>query len=680
MDAVKKVYQYAEPNLSLVGWMGAIGFPLYYLIWQYIYPQPYEDLLLRSVCSVMLLVLALREFLPATLQRYMPYYYLGCVAVCLPFFFSYMLFKNHWSTVWAMSFMASIFLHVLLVHETRVMLAQAFVAVGFAYLFAGDLNMVNYNPAPDVVWPYTPIFLFTYVFGNLFYFRNQVEHEAKVAIAKSFGAGIAHEMRNPLSALKASVDVVNSSLPDVSHQDEEVKMSKQNVQVIKEILNNADVIINNGNEAIDLLLTSIDQNRVSRSTFVRHSAAEVVEDTLESFSYPGVHSKNLVSLHIEHDFDYFGSDVLLKYALYNLLKNAFYYQNSEDFSITVTLAVHHDVNTITVRDTGVGIEPKKLQHIFKDFYTSGKSSSHGLGLPFCKRVMHSFGGSISCQSEYGEWTEFTLFFPNYVSEQVSHIKHDLMKDKAIVYIGEDAKIMRKLNEDAFYSGFKMIRWSYSEASAREEFEFEYDLIFVDLDGLNEAQFKHLESKLHFTEAKLVYLFEPNRVYHDAFNRYLTFYPLEKQRVISEGIALIDEVIFDSREGNRNLIPRKRPTAAKRIMIADDNSSLRSLTAILLSKQGYQVIEAQDGNDVLEKLDQEPVDLVIMDIEMPKLDGFDTTQKIRHSQQSYANVPIVGHTGDNRKETMARIKEVGMNDYLIKPADKEHLFDKISEYL
>ena len=111
-----------------------------------------------------------------------------------------------------MSFMASVFLHVLLVHQTRIMLLQAAISLLFAFI---TVYGFNFSLAMEkIVWPYLPIFLFTYVFGNLFYFRNQVEHESKVSIAKSFGAGIAHEMRNPLSALKASsVSYTHLTLP-----------------------------------------------------------------------------------------------------------------------------------------------------------------------------------------------------------------------------------------------------------------------------------------------------------------------------------------------------------------------------------------------------------------------------------------------------------------------------------
>ncbi|MCG6451054.1 ATP-binding protein, partial [Vibrio parahaemolyticus] len=152
-------------------------------------------------------------------------------------------------------------------------------------------------------------------------------------------------------------------------------------------------------------------------------------------SYKRALDRQAVTLNAINDFDYFGSETLLKFALYNLLKNAFYYQNSEHFHIEVTLITRGQENLIIVRDNGVGIAPDRLDDIFKDFYTFGKNGSYGLGLPFCRKVMKSFGGNIRCASVLGEWTEFTLSFPQYHSERVSHIKLDLMKNKSVLYVG-----------------------------------------------------------------------------------------------------------------------------------------------------------------------------------------------------------------------------------------------------
>ena len=88
LESVRKVYQYAEPNLTLVGWMGLLGFPTYYYVWSYLFPQPYESLTLRLFCSFLFAIIAFRHALPKHIQRYMPQYYLISIAICLPYFFS----------------------------------------------------------------------------------------------------------------------------------------------------------------------------------------------------------------------------------------------------------------------------------------------------------------------------------------------------------------------------------------------------------------------------------------------------------------------------------------------------------------------------------------------------------------------------------------------------------------
>ncbi|NAX23127.1 ATP-binding response regulator [Vibrio sp. V39_P1S14PM300] len=679
MDVIRKIYQYAEPNLSLVGWMGFIGFPIYYYVWGYVFPEAYESAGLRGFCALLLLGLALREHLPGYLKKYLPYYYVAVITICLPFFFSFMMFMNDWSTVWVMSFMASIFLHILLVHETKVMLMQAILSVFVAFLLSYFINDGRVDTI--VVWPYVPIFLFTYIFGNLFYFRNQVEHETKVSIAKSFGAGIAHEMRNPLSALRTSVDVLETLIPNRKADPKTIyELSEAEVERVHEVLRSADEVIKNGNETIDLLLTSIDQNRVSRSTFIKHSIEKVVRESLDSFTYSNSNVSDNVKLVVEQDFDYFGSDTLMKYALYNLLKNAFFYQKDSDFEVIITITSANGVNQLRFYDNGAGIEPDKLDHIFKDFYTSGKNGSFGLGLPFCKRVMSAFGGSIHCVSSFGKWTEFCLLFPPYQSEIIDNIKHEIMRSKSLLYVGDHSLVSRKLNELSFYSGFTLTSLSIQDAIELEEYEFEFDLIIVDLDCCRELEYRQLESKLTFTEAKIAFLFENHKKYHDQFSRYLTFYPVERSALLEDSAGVIEKLVFESPEPDRNVLPRKTNQFGKRVLIADDNDSVRSFTAILLNKQGYQVTEATNGEEVIQALNSTPIDLILMDLEMPIMNGFDTTSRIRCSSQTYSNVPIVGHTGDNREDTLFRIREAGMNDYLIKPTDKNRLLDKLEHYL
>ena len=455
MNAIRKVYQYAEPNLTLVGWMGFVGFPIYYVVWEFLFPQPYENLSLRLACSVLFFGIIFRNRVPFDWRKYLPAYYQVAITLCLPCFFFYMLLMNNWSNVWVMSFMSAIFLHILLVHVTKVMFDQTFAGIGIATFCAWVAQGFYLELTMD--WTHVPIFLFIYLFGNLFYFRNQVEHENKVSLAKSFGAGIAHEMRNPLSGLLTSIDVMQSILPNPKSGDHkgQYALSNEDVIQLREVGDEAMEIIHSGNETIDLLLTSIDENRVSRSTFKKHSAQAVVEDAIDSFNYKRSADKSAISLDVQSDFDFLGSDTLLKYVMYNLFKNAFHHRSPEDFHIHVTMCSDEVTNQIMVTDNGAGISSDLIRRIFQDFYTTGQSGNYGLGLPFCKKVMRSFGGEIKCQSEVEQWTQFTMTFPSLASNTVKEIKSELTKLKTVLMVSDQKILTSKMTEISRFMGFDL---------------------------------------------------------------------------------------------------------------------------------------------------------------------------------------------------------------------------------
>ncbi|MCC3855818.1 response regulator [Vibrio parahaemolyticus] len=682
MDSIRKVYEYAEPNLTLVGWMGFIGFPLYYFVWDFMFPQSYENLPLRLFCSALFFGIIFRNRLSSSWRKYVHVYYQITITTCLPFFFFYMLLMNDWSNVWVMSFMSAIFLHILLVHVTRVMFAQTFAGIGLATFFAWIAKGFHLDITMD--WTHVPIFLFIYVFGNLFYFRNQVEHEAKVSLAKSFGAGIAHEMRNPLSGLCTSIDVIQSVLPNkkaMGEKDQYV-MSGEDVTLLREVSEDAMNIIHSGNETIDLLLTSIDENRVSRSSFKRYSAQSVVEKAIESFSYKRSTDRFAISFDARSEFDFLGSDTLLKYVMYNLFKNAFHHRSSDEFHIHVSMQSNDTANQIVVTDNGSGIAPDVIRHIFQDFYTTGKSGSYGLGLPFCKKVMRSFGGNIKCISQPGEWSQFTLTFPPITSDTVTEIKDELTKMKSILLVSNQDIIEQKMVDISRFMGFDVTVLDVKSVFKKKEYEFEFDLIFVDVESLDvlENQLDRIESLLSFTEARVVYLFEhkpaqrAKKAGHDPIW-------VETQAWLLNTKATIERLLYDSTYISSTLPSAPLDKSIKRtIMVVDDNESLRKFTAMLLEKQGFEVVQKEDGQQALDTLEKENIDLILMDIEMPIMDGVEASRRIRNSEKPYASVPIIAHTGDSSPVTLDKIGSSGMSDFIVKPADKNRLFDKIANWI
>lgn len=682
MNAIRKVYQYAEPNLTLVGWMGFVGFPIYYIVWEFLFPQPYENLMLRLFCSVLFFGIIYRNRVPFEWRKYLPVYYQVAVTLCLPFFFFYMLLMNNWSNVWVMSFMSAIFLHILLVHVTRVMFAQTFAGIGMATLCAWIAQGFYLELTMD--WTHVPIFLFIYLFGNLFYFRNQMEHENKVSLAKSFGAGIAHEMRNPLSGLLTSIDVMQSILPNPKSGDHKGQYALSNEEVIqlREVGDEAMEIIHSGNETIDLLLTSIDENRVSRSTFKKHSAQAVIEGAIDSFNYKRSADKSAISLDVQSNFDFLGSDTLLKYVMYNLFKNAFHHRSPEDFHIHVTMCSDEVANQIMVTDNGSGISNDVIRRIFQDFYTTGQSGNYGLGLPFCQKVMRSFGGEIKCQSEVDQWTQFTMTFPSLSSHSVKEIKNELTKLKSVLMVSDQKVLTNKMTEVARFMGFELTVLDVASALKKKEYQFEFDLIFVDMESLDlrASCLDRIESLLSFTEARIIYLYEHHLIKRV---RNVAFEPIwvETQVWLLNTKATIERLLFDSNYVMPSVSVKPLEATNKRtIMVVDDNESLRRFTAMLLEKQGFDVVQKEDGQQALDALDSDDIDLILMDIEMPIMDGVEASRRIRSANKAYSSVPIIAHTGDSSPVTLEKMESSGMSDFIVKPADKNRLFDKIAHWI
>ncbi|CZF80143.1 ATP-binding response regulator [Grimontia marina] len=681
--AFRKVYQYAEPNLTLVGWMGLIGFPLYYFVWTYFLPQAYENLPLRLFCCLFFIVVLIRKRIKQPLQEYMHWFYQIAITVVLPFFFFYMLLMNGWSTVWLLSFMAAIFLHILLVHITWVMFAQTLLGLSMAMVCAWATRGYHLEFSMDWTY-YMPVFLFIYLFGNIFFFRNQQEHETKVSIAKVFGAGIAHEMRNPLSGLCSTIDLIRATIPDPSNNEKMYLLNKEDVRLLREVSNDAMNIIRAGNETIDLLLTSIDESRVSRSTFKKHSAQDVLKHAVDSFGYKSVSDKTAISLLRSNDFKFLGSDTLLKYVIYNLFKNAFHHRGSESFTINVLLENDQYENRIVVRDNGQGIPREIIKFIFEDFYTTGRTGNYGLGLPFCRKVMRSFGGEITCDSKLGEWTAFTLTFPSIESPIVDVIKHKLIKLKSMLVITDEADLIARTSKISKDAGFKLETINVLQALQKRDFEFEYDVIIVDLESVkaNGDVLSHIEPLLSFTRAKVVYLHNGSAELHPSHSVYQpTWIETLVWRINTP--VLIEQLFFETVEIAINRQPSNNDSATQQtIMVVDDSETLRQFTSILLEKQGFKVVQCPNGNSALQTLDddQQSIDLILMDIEMTVMDGLETSRKIRDSKEKYSNIPIIAHTGDNSKPTLDKIISSGMSDFIIKPSDQDKLRNKISNWL
>ncbi|KJG24491.1 hybrid sensor histidine kinase/response regulator [Photobacterium angustum] len=670
-NRINNVYRYFEPNLIIIGYLGCIGFPLYFFVWHYLFPQPYENFLLRLFCGTLFIPFILKDHLPYWFLRYKAIHFIATITIGLPFFFSYMLIMNDWSIPWIMSFMAALFLSILLIYDAYIISAISIIGITMGAFFSYGFHPIN---SENFHWGYIAVISFSYVTGIASHYRNHIHYEDQLLFARSFSAGIAHEMRNPFSSLYSSMELMLDILRQKSDNKE------GNVNELESIIRSNMTVINNSNETINLLLSSINEHAISKNTFQEYSIVNIIKSSVESFGYQSSKDRNLVSVEFNKDTNYFGSDILFRYVIFNIMKNAFYYKEKSNFNININVDINTNNNVIKIRDTGIGIPKNNLDAIFDDFFTHGKKNSSGLGLPFCKKVITAFGGVISCQSKLGEWTEFTIILPKSDSKSVNKLKYELMSKKRLLYIGDNNSDVFELQKNSFSHGY-----NFNTVSPFKLIDIPFDqvdMIIINLDSYSEHDyyFSKLQDKLALLTTKVLYLHRTPKALNLILNEKINYKLVNASKIENDFTDHICRFFFIHFNNQKNT-PRST-TDTKSILLVDDNMSLRMYTGILLQRSGFHVIHAENGVNALKNLELSQVDLIMMDLEMPLMGGLETTKQIRSNKryESHKNTPIICFSASLDEKQQQDLSKVGMNGFIFKPATKEQIFSSIERFI
>lgn len=233
--------------------------------------------------------------------------------------------------------------------------------------------------------------------------KMKEEKDKKIHLLKGLAGSIAHELRSPLAVLKGNLAIIQKKPT--------YKLNEDNFIIPNETLNEMMYTIDHAYQVIHIILNNMKNQDTISHAFKKLQAAACVERAINEYAFEG-DDKNYVHFNLEEDFTFLGDETYLMYALFNLLKNATYYFKSGAHNlIEIRLKSGDLYNSIEFKDYGPGIDQEKRETLFVNFMTSGKKEGTGLGLAFCKNVMESFGGDISCESKEGAFTVFTLKFP-----------------------------------------------------------------------------------------------------------------------------------------------------------------------------------------------------------------------------------------------------------------------------
>jgi CheY-like chemotaxis protein len=390
----------------------------------------------------------------------------------------------------------------------------------------------------------------------------------------------------------------------------------------------------------------------------------------------------------------------------NLIGNAIKFTNKGEIVVVIEGKEPYERNgknhldvAISITDTGIGIASEEMEKIFESFTQADSSTTRrfggtGLGLTISKLLAALMGGDILVESEPGKGSVFTLQLTLEIIDQQPRISLDakgLLRD--VLVIDDNVTNCRLMQGIFEYLNIPcQICFSGSDAlelvrrSIRDKKFF--DLIITDhqmpeMDGimlvkeikkLLKAPFEPFILMLSSLEKAMIRE-EAGKIGIDKF--------LSKPVKLNELVNLLS-FLFEKTHPKKDLrakIPKiGRFSEVNEVLVAEDNPMNMLLIAEILGNMGLAVIKAGDGEEVLSLLTHHNPGLIFMDINMPVMDGYITTQKIRQLALPNGEVPIIALTADAMKEDKVRCLAVGMNDYISKPFRLQEIEFILKRYL
>jgi len=407
-----------------------------------------------------------------------------------------------------------------------------------------------------------------------------------------------------------------------------------------------------------------------------------------------------------------GDPIRIGQVLTNLLENGIKFTNAGEVKLHVkslNRAGEPLQLMFEVIDTGIGIPESKLDDIFTPFYKINNNNSAGLGLSISKALVEMMGGEIlvSTQLNRGSTFTFVLGLKEVDAEEKRHYRlpDSAYKPRRILiidYHDSAATAMKKLLE---YFHNEVDIFSQAEMKTMSPDLSKYEIVFVSEKLLSFDLIKQIDRLKNSESVKVVVV---SSMLHKANNSNLVekladarlMKPVNQQNIFDLLVAFYgDELVIPmpddkSKEEASQSMPRiviertQKEDVTKedfvlfggaKILVAEDNMINQKVISALLKESGIAVDFAENGKIALEKVAENRYDLVLMDINMPVMNGYEATERLKASPKT-ATLPIVALTGNTMPEELVKMRESGMDDRLEKPIRVHELYFVFSKYL
>ncbi|WP_271253356.1 response regulator [Pseudanabaena sp. Chao 1811] len=532
---------------------------------------------------------------------------------------------------------------------------------------------------------------------------EQARREAETAtkMKSAFLATMSHEIRTPMNAVLGMTGLLADTSLSAIQRDfvETVRISGENLLTLI-------------NEILDFSKLEANEMELEELNFELSTCVEEVTDLLAMLAQNK--GLELASL-IHHDVpNYLTGDVSrLRQILTNLTSNAIKFTAQGEVVIKVSLKSATDTTAnveFRVIDTGIGISPEAQKKLFQPFTqvdasTTRKYGGTGLGLAICKQLVDLMRGEIGIDSEEGKGSQFWFWIPfaKQSSEEIAQIKPrrevDLKNIRVLVVDDSETncKILTyqltawQMRVDTIQNAMEAIPIMQKALDEGDRYELAIlDMQMPDLDGENLGI--QIKADARLSDTKLIMLTSlnqkngVNKIKKLGFDEYL-IKPVKQSRLLDTLMSVIASSYgnLDNFTSTKiRHIPVKDgtqviKTSKLKILIAEDSPINQKVALHQLRSIGYEADVAGNGKEVLSLLECIDYDIILMDCQMPELDGYETTMAIRNQNSDKSKIIIIAMTANAMKEDRDRCINCGMDDYLSKPIRKDDLAQKLAEW-
>ncbi len=520
---------------------------------------------------------------------------------------------------------------------------------------------------------------------------EEANHMAMLAekaddVKSQFLANVSHEIRTPLNGVVGFLEMLKFT-----------ELTSEQVEYVIEASTSTELMLNIVNDLLDYSKFEDGKVELEHIRFdIRNCIEEAINIVLPNAEEKSINVYNMIYSNVPSKVK--GDPTRLKQILINLLSNAIKFTKEGEIVLNVKLVELLDNKAqlhFSISDTGIGMTDETLNILFKPFTqadasTTRKYGGTGLGLSICKKLVNLMDGDIQVASRYGHGATFSFDIHLVVEETEENTLLDfkILRDRKILIV-DDHMQNRKILCEYLRPLTTKIDIARSVKEAISMLDGQYELILIDyqmpeLNGIDLA--KYITSTNQ--GAKLVLLSSSYEKRHhssefsDMFAGYLVK-PIKRNDllktlmvVMSQDTSLNHKENLTSKLNMTELFQQFKP----HLLLVEDNLINQKLLISYFDKKGALCDIATNGFEAIEAVNKRKYDLIFMDCQMPKMDGYTATKYIREQEGENKHIPIIAMTAHVLPEEKEKCRAAGMNDYLSKPIKFEEMDELIVHYV